>query len=67
MNGEELRCGACNYWLGESVAPLVRLGTVEKSSEATVKRPRDLRVCKSCGKVNVFLARSALGLDAPAA
>jgi hypothetical protein len=58
----ELRCGKCNYWLGESTVPLVNLGTVAKSSEAVVKPPRDLRVCKSCGSVNVLVARKDLGI-----
>lgn len=60
----ELRCSNCNYWLGESVVSLAHLGHVQKSAEATVKPPRDLRVCKSCGQVNVFVPREGLGLPA---
>lgn len=63
----EIRCGNCNYWLGESTVPLVNLECVMKSAEATIKPPRDLRVCKSCGQVNVLIARKDLVALSPAA
>lgn len=60
MTANELRCGGCQYWLGESAEPLVFVETVAKSADALVQRPRDLRLCKSCGRVNVFIRRGDL-------
>jgi hypothetical protein len=51
-----LRCGSCDYWLGESVVPLVRVEHVAKGDEVTIRPPRDLRLCKACGRVTVFVA-----------
>lgn len=56
----ELRCGNCSHWLGEAPVPLVRIDVVARGSDARVKPPRDLRLCKSCGRVNVFVARADL-------
>lgn len=56
----ELRCGNCNHWLGESPVELVFVETVERGPDARIASPRDLRLCKSCGRVNVFVARDAL-------
>lgn len=62
----ELRCGngKCGYWLGESAVPLVNLGVVAKAADATVRGPRDLRLCRKCEQVNVFVTRESLGLAA---
>ena len=57
-----LRCGNCNHWLGESVERLVFIKHVGKSPEAGIERPRDLRLCKSCSRVNVFIPRSDLDI-----
>lgn len=59
---ETVRCGKCSYWLGESPEPLVFVEDVAKSNEASVDPPRDMRLCKSCGRVNVFIARKDLDL-----
>lgn len=56
----DLRCGTCNYWIGESAIDLVRVEVVDRSAETRVATPRDLRVCKSCGGVNVFVSKDAL-------
>lgn len=56
----ELRCGNCKHWLGESSEPLLYVEHVDRSSDARVSRPRDLRLCKSCNQVNVFILKSAL-------
>lgn len=56
----EVRCGNCSHWLGESSVPLVYVEHVRRGSEARVSAPRDLRLCKSCGRVNVFVARDHL-------
>ncbi|MFW6089686.1 MAG: hypothetical protein ACODAB_08030 [Gemmatimonadota bacterium] len=57
----EIRCGKCSHWLGEAPEPLVYVEHVGRSTEARVEPPRDLRLCKSCGRVNVFVARTDLG------
>lgn len=56
----ELRCKGCSHWLGESPVPLVYVESVKKSAEARITTPRDLRLCKSCGYINVFIARADL-------
>lgn len=56
----EIRCGNCKHWLGESAVPLVYIEHVGHGTEARVAAPRDLRLCKSCGRVNVFVARDHL-------
>lgn len=53
---EEVRCGNCSHWLGESPVPLVFIEHVQKGADAKVLAPRDLRLCKSCSRVNVFVA-----------
>ena len=57
---ESIRCGNCTHWLGESSVPLVFVAHVQKGEEPGVERPRDLRLCKSCGSVNVFVSRNDL-------
>lgn len=52
----EIRCGNCSHWLGEASLPLVYIEHVRRGAEAKVAAPRDLRLCKSCGQVNVFVA-----------
>ncbi|WP_425154697.1 hypothetical protein [Candidatus Palauibacter sp.] len=56
----ELRCARCDCWLGESAEPLVHVDTVTKGYDVTLAPPRDLRLCKSCGRVNVFVPRRSL-------
>lgn len=56
----EVRCGNCSHWLGESPEPLVYIEHVERGGDARIGAPRDLRLCKSCGRVNVFVARTDL-------
>lgn len=60
----ELRCGSCGNWLGEAAVDLVFVEDVEKGQKSVssldVQRPRDLRLCKSCERVNVFVPRSDL-------
>jgi hypothetical protein len=56
----EIRCGNCRHWLGESAVPLVYIEHVGHGTKARVAAPRDLRLCKSCGRVNVFVAREHL-------
>lgn len=67
----DIRCGNCSHWLGESAVPLVFVEHVKRGTEARISAPRDLRLCKSCGRVNVFVARehlhAALAAEAPAA
>lgn len=53
----EIRCGNCSHWLGESPSELVFVEHVQRGPDARVIPPRDLRLCKSCGRVNVFVAR----------
>lgn len=60
---DELRCGNCNFWLGESSEPLVYVDTVPKWDPATdgelkVRKPRDLRLCKKCEHVNIYVPKS---------
>ena len=55
-----VRCGNCDYWLGESAEPVVFVDHVPRSAEVGVQAPRDLRLCKACGRVNVFVARKDL-------
>ena len=57
-----LRCGKCGYWLGESTVSLVRVEHVSKGNDVTIAPPRDLRLCKQCSRVNVFIARADLDL-----
>lgn len=64
-----LRCGNCHCWLGEATVELVRIEVLEKGAEATIRPPRDLRLCKQCRRVNVFVPKADLDLrrDAPVA
>jgi hypothetical protein len=55
-----VRCGNCDYWLGESSTPLVRIEVVAKGEDVALAPPRDLRLCKGCGRVNVFVATKDL-------
>ena len=56
----ELRCGKCKHWLGESPEPVVYVETVANSSESQIPPPRDLRMCRSCQRLNVFVPLKAL-------
>lgn len=51
-----VRC-KCGYWLGEATEPLVRIEVVPRGPDVTVDSPRDLRYCKQCLSVNVFVPR----------
>lgn len=51
----DLQCGNCKLWVGESAEPMVKIDVVDSGFEATVPPPRDLRLCKRCGKVTVFV------------
>lgn len=57
---KELRCGDCDYWIGEASTELVLVATIQKNTDPPVQSPRDLRLCKGCGKVSVFVARTDL-------
>jgi hypothetical protein len=57
-----LRCGSCNHWLGESVEPLAFVECVKNGMDATIAPPRDLRLCKSCLRVSVFIPRRDLDI-----
>lgn len=61
MKATELRCGNCDWWLGESTVELVYIEHVARGPETSVATPRDLRLCQNCRRVNVFIAR--LDLD----
>ena len=50
-----LRCRNCNRWLGESTEPLIFIEHVRKSADVHIRPPRDLRFCKNCNCVNVFV------------
>lgn len=52
--------GACKYWLGESPEPLVYVESVEKGEEVKIPPPRDVRICKGCGSVAIFVPRESL-------
>lgn len=54
--------GRCNYWLGESSEPLVYVESVAKGEHVTIPAPRDVRICKGCGHVAIFVPRSSLDL-----
>ena len=56
----EVRCGNCKHWLGEASEPLVFVEDVNRGPDTKVSEPRDLRLCKSCNRVNVFIPRSVL-------
>lgn len=56
----EVRCGNCGHWLGESPEQLVFIEHVAKSGEARIDPPRDLRMCRSCQQVNVFIRLAEL-------
>ena len=56
----DLRCGNCGHWLGETPTELVLVEHVTRSSDTKVGAPRDLRLCASCNRVNVFVARASL-------
>lgn len=56
----KLRCGNCDHWLGEAPSPLVYVTNIATGEEPSVRPPRDLRLCKSCGQVNVFIAQRDL-------
>lgn len=52
----------CRYWLGESLQPVVYVASVKKGEEVTIAEPRDVRICKGCGQVAVFVPRAGLDL-----
>lgn len=54
--------GRCKYWLGESPEPLVYVESVEKGEEVTIPAPRDVRICKGCGSVAIFVPKASLDL-----
>ena len=56
----DVRCGDCGYWLGESSQKLIHVECLAHSTETRVAPPRDLRLCKKCGRVNVFIAAADL-------
>lgn len=56
----EVRCQNCSHYLGESSVELVSLGTVKHSTEVKVQPPRDLRYCKSCQNISIYVARADL-------
>ena len=56
----EVRCGNCGHWIGEAPDDLVLVEHVKRSSDTKVGPPRDLRICASCNRVNVFIARASL-------
>lgn len=63
----ELRCANSDcrgYWLGEAPERVVLMEMVAKGADVTVQPPRDLRICKRCGCVNVFVTLKDLGLRA---
>lgn len=55
-----LRCGNCNYYLGETWSKLVYVGHCKRATDSPVEPPRDLRLCKSCGRINAFVPLSSL-------
>ena len=57
-----LRCQNCRKWIGESVVALVPVETVRAGKECKVAAPRDLRFCRSCGRVTVFIPKADLDL-----
>lgn len=57
---DAIRCGNCDHWLGESPEPLVFVEHVGRGTDAKINPPRDLRLCKACLRVNVFIKRSDL-------
>ena len=63
----EVRCRNCRKWVGETVAPLVPVETVAAGEESKIAPPRDLRLCRSCGTVTVFIPRADLDLRRSAA
>lgn len=56
----EVRCGNCGHWIGEAPAELILVEHVKRSGDTKVEAPRDLRICRGCGRVNVFVALSSL-------
>lgn len=59
----EVRCGnaKCNsYWLGEAAEPMVFIEHVAKGEPVNVASPRDVRLCKACGRLNVHVTRGHL-------
>ena len=50
----------CDHWLGESPEPLVYVDSVAKGADVRIPPPRDVRICKGCGGVAVFVPRRAL-------
>ncbi len=60
--GPGLRCYECRKWVGESVDPLIPVDRIAAGAECKVDPPRDLRLCRSCGVVTVFIPRADLDL-----
>ena len=58
----ELRCQDCRKWIGEATTALVPVETVAAGKDCKVAPPRDLRLCRSCGRVTVFIPRADLDL-----
>lgn len=56
----ELKCGNCGYWVGESSKPLAYVEHVASGYEAVIPHPRDLRLCKQCSRVSVFVPEEDL-------
>ncbi len=46
--------------MGEAPEELVLVGHVKRSEDTEVAAPRDLRLCASCERVNVFVPLSSL-------
>ena len=57
-----LRCHNCRKWIGEAAIALIPVETVAAGTECKVAPPRDLRLCRSCGRVTVFIPRADLDL-----
>lgn len=60
MTPQTVRCGNCDYWLGESASPLVFIEHVAKDADVVIGHPRDVRNCKACSRKNVFIPRADL-------
>jgi HK97 family phage prohead protease len=55
-----LKCANCKYWLGEAVEEMAAIDHVGHGRDVTLSPPRDLRLCKQCGRVTVFVRRKDL-------
>jgi HK97 family phage prohead protease len=59
-NSIALRCANCSHWVGEAVEEMVRIGHEPNAKNLHVRPPRDLRLCRSCGRVTVFIPKNDL-------